>query len=389
MKKVSFFLLALQCVVAYGQQDKIVFTKKLEYELKEPIDKKYPEVFSMEKISVEMLVNNKEALLTLPGAMGGSSLYFVDDKDLSLVKMGFNNHLKPDFNHYAMVNDLYLEEAEKSEQKFSIIPLGIKENIQGYSCDQYLMKPIFGTSIVPKEGDDHIKVCINTTSGINNSSMISTFVKSQFGIETVEPMKGFIVKVGQANLYDTNHFIIKKVEETKDFVIFNHQKAIAQNLAIKDSLRTKFEQHKKESLSGSINTIDSLETHFSLSDLYPENIHEDQKYVSRYKTPADDVAVLAIQNLKSESKVWDVLPEYCRNIDKNLPAFDDKNLKNRVVNYTGQICDLYMAQLDYHSVAIKETIDEFRREGFDFLYDLENLSKKDRKRLIQYLKKLD
>ncbi len=390
MNKVSFFLLAFTGFVAFGQQNKIVFTKKLQYEFIQKTDQQKIPMLSLETLTVEMLTNNKEALVTIPKSIGGSSVYFADDQNVSSVKIGLNNQLKSEHNQYAMLNSLYAEEIDNGNQKFSIIPLQQKESILGYSCDQFLLKPIFGISNTNKSGDDHIKLCLNTTSGINNASTVASVFKDQFRVDTVEPLKGLILKVGQANQYDSIHFVMTKVENTKDFVFFNHQDAISESKKLKESLRIKFEDEKKNNpLFVGDNSSDSLTEDYSIMDMYGENIDESQKYISNYKSPAEDIGILAIHNLKPDSKVWTVLPDHCKDIEKNLPTFDNKDLRKRVGNYTGQLCDLYLTQLDFHSVAVKETIDEFRREGFDFLYDFENLSKKDRQKLIQYLKKLD
>ena len=163
MNKVSFFLLAFTGFVAFGQQNKIVFTKKLQYEFKQKTDQQKIPMLSLETLTVEMLTNNKEALVTIPKSIGGSSVYFADDQNVSSVKIGLNNQLKSEHNQYAMLNSLYAEEIDNGNQKFSIIPLKQKESILGYSCDQFLLKPIFGISNTNKSGDDHIKLCLNTT----------------------------------------------------------------------------------------------------------------------------------------------------------------------------------------------------------------------------------
>jgi hypothetical protein len=72
-----------------------------------------------------------------------------------------------------------------------------------------------------------------------------------------------------------------------------------------------------------------------------------------------------------------------------MPKFEMKDLDYHVKNYVGQMCDMYLTQSYAHSVAIKITLDEIRREALYLLHIREKLSDKDRKKLDKYLDGLD
>ncbi|MDR2205326.1 MAG: hypothetical protein LBE36_04130 [Flavobacteriaceae bacterium] len=112
------------------------------------------------------------------------------------------------------------------------------------------------------------------------------------------------------------------------------------------------------------------------------------EYVSEYKNDPNGEGSLAIDNMLS-SDLWKIIPEHCRNIDDNLPEFQNKELKKHLKNYVGQMCDMYLTQSDENNVAIKNTLDEIRREVLYLNENQDKLNESDKKKLKEYLDGLD
>ena len=136
------------------------------------------------------------------------------------------------------------------------------------------------------------------------------------------------------------------------------------------------------------NSIDSTDSDSANEDFASDDIYDYiEKYESTYKKAPTEFNY-AIDDLPSE-KLWDALPKHCRNIDKDLPSLNDKIFLSHLKNITGQICDLYLVQNEYHNVAVKLTIDDIRREFLFLNEKKEKLNKADQKKVNKYLENLD
>ncbi|MBQ0147491.1 MAG: hypothetical protein KBS93_03420 [Flavobacteriaceae bacterium] len=110
------------------------------------------------------------------------------------------------------------------------------------------------------------------------------------------------------------------------------------------------------------------------------------EYSSQYKAIDIKDISLAIDNETSESFLK-MAPKHCQDLKTNVPAFSDKNLKNLVYNYVGQVCDLYI----YHSgnVGLVSTIDALRKSVLEIYMKYDSISKEDKETLKIYLDSLD
>ncbi len=381
MKKVSVFLLSLIGFAAFSQQNKVVFNKNLDYKLYQSAPSRG--LLVNENPRVSMYTNNAESLILFSEKNAGNGNLFVDQNGVSNIHLGINNTLEANFNNTTVFAGIYAADADRSEQKLSLIPLNTKETILGLSCDQYLLKAIFVDPSMKNESDD-LKICVNTTSKINNVPIISQVFKSQYGVDSVVKLDGLLLKAGSSKNYDKDYLILENIADTKDFVVFNNKANLEK--------QNQFIEEAKIKVAENLKTKDSTSVSLDSVDIYSINRYQDEvdlmdHYNSTYRKPTEGDVVIG--SISEDSKIWNILPKHCRNIDKDIAAFEDPILKKRLKNYIGQICDLYLLEFEYNNVGPRETTDELRRESLYLFNSLETLNKKDKKKLKEYLNKLD
>lgn len=133
--------------------------------------------------------------------------------------------------------------------------------------------------------------------------------------------------------------------------------------------------------NGESSRIYQLEDAIADSSVY---IFED--YVSDYKNADITDVSLAVEEPEAE-KYLTMAPNHCKNLKNNIPDFSDKNLKNAVYNYVGQVCDLYIYNSGYVGLAV--TIDALRKSVLDINTKYETMKKEDKEKLNKFLNSLD
>ncbi|MDR1876614.1 MAG: hypothetical protein LBQ84_03225, partial [Flavobacteriaceae bacterium] len=110
-------------------------------------------------------------------------------------------------------------------------------------------------------------------------------------------------------------------------------------------------------------------------------------YNSEYKAPEGDGRTLAIDNMDKEDIFWQGIPAYCVELDKKIPNFKDKDLKDHVRNYAGQYCDMYLSVIENSFIDERATLDQIRYE--ENYFRNAKFSKEDQKLLNEFLNSLD
>lgn len=111
------------------------------------------------------------------------------------------------------------------------------------------------------------------------------------------------------------------------------------------------------------------------------------KYESSYHNENIDEVSLAFDGLYDE-QLKENAPKYCDDLQNKVPDFQNKTLKKHVHNYAGQICDLYLYN-NGGNVGYFETINSMRKSLLEIENLRKDLSQKDQKLLLEFLKSLD
>jgi hypothetical protein len=189
------------------------------------------------------------------------------------------------------------------------------------------------------------------------------------------------------------------MKDSESFVYFDHKKAMMDQQRQMDSLTLAYKKQEEEYAkadsaavlidSAAAVALDSVAVaeapNGTMSDEYSYYIPD---YVSEYKKGSTEDSSLAMTNIPNQ-KLWKGLPKHCKNFEKDLPSFNNKDLKSHLKNYVGQVCDMYLTQSEGHNVGIKITLDEIRREVLYLNEIQEKLDQSDKKKLNTYLKNLD
>lgn len=377
MKKLLLSLLIFTFTVSFAQEKRIDFTKKLNYKITfKKLEKGYtsPDLFFQSYVS-----KNKE-FFTLGNIRGQVVNFYTENNDTQIVNLGLNNRLNS--NNAFLLNGYGLEmlDEEVFEQKFAASKLNTSETILGIPCNNYLLKPIFVDQSEVAE-TANIKACINENYAFSNVSVLSSIFNSLETFRKVDfNISGLILKMGPEKTYNEEHLVLESINDSKDYVLVNYKKLLADHKKVKDSIAEETKKWQKLYSDSAVATVDSVA---AINDDYLP------KYKSTYKIePKRDTINLAIDNEFSKH-LFKSIPNHCTNIDKELPKFEMKDLDYHVKNYVGQMCDMYLTQSFGHTVAIKTTLDEIRREALFLLNIREKLSDKDRKKLDKYLDNLD
>ena len=389
MKKLFLFLLIISFVRISGQEKRVDFTKKLKYEFTSKLKKdKLPPFNSSPSFQFDNYISSNNEFFTIADVKI-YKLNIYSEKDFSsLVNIEFNNRLS---SNNMMMNSFmtFFDEDEMATQKYAATKLNKTETILGIPCEQFVLKPVFVEGLGNEEKDkDNLKVCVNEKYNLNNFSVLSSVFSLLQPTKKVEfNISGLILKIGTEKEYDNENISLKSIEDSKDYVLIDVKKALLDQKNVSDSLkvlRKKWQnQYISDSAAVAIDSVAVADSAFAYDyDKIPD-------YKSTYKIePKRDTMNLAIND--SYSKKWlNGIPKYCSKIDKDIPTFEMKDLDYHVKNYVGQMCDMYLTQSRDHSVGVKITLDEIRREAIFLRKIREKLSEKDRKKLDKYLDNLD
>jgi hypothetical protein len=384
MKKLIVVLLLANSIFAFAQEKKINFTKELDYQF---MSNKRTENNSTK---IKIYAGSNGTFLSKISVSGFSLYFYTDALGTSSVSLEMGNRLESNnLRSLFGFGDYYKDDEEVT---FKIKNLGTKETILGVSCTQYLLK---------FDGEENgLKISVDEKYPYNNFAILKGFLQqfSKKSMENKENFKGLIMKVApeNSNENDNEYVIVTSIKDFKDFVFFDHEKAISDQQRIQDSMRIAYQEEKEkyeayqDSLSAEApyypeDAIDSIQIG---NDDYDEEDDYYFPYVSEYKNEKSDNGGLAI-HIISNKRLWTILPNHCQTFEKDVPDFDNKELKKHLKNYVGQMCDMYLSQQRDNFVAIKETLDQIRREVLYFNNIQKKLSESDKKKLNDYLNSLD
>lgn len=378
MKKILSLVILYSVALVFGQQSKVTFNKKLVYEFHANSDNS--KSFNGNQIAA---YTNGQAYLVSVNEKAKSVQYFADSNGISSVNIGLNNVL----NGYLDPSLLFMSafgEDQVNDQKFAAVNLNSQKTIAGNTCNEYLLKPVFGQN--HEEDEDNIKVCINEDSNFNSIPTLSALMS--YGKTTQVDflnLSGLVVKISTESQYDTDYLALKSIENTDTSVFFDNKANIAKQKKAMDSLKTVYS--RDYAVDSTMAVVDSAAA--AVESAMGEYYIDSPNYESTYKKNRNESEInLAIDNLPHDN-LWNIIPSHCRKIDESLPQFENKELKQHLKNYVGQVCDLYLSQEEYNNVDEKGTIDEIRREVLYLNEIREKLSKSDKNKLDKYLKNLD
>lgn len=375
MKKLFFICFLISFALGISQEKKISFTKEISYQLVE----KNGRLGSIKTYSSD---NNE--VLTRISVKSYPLQFFTDALGTSPVSLDMNNRLDGSDMATSMMYFGMGSYDNEDLQEFVLESkkLNTKEIIAGISCSHYLIN--YRLKNGEMQNAEDFKLCIDDKSSYNNLPVLNGLLNFQKRAKYKSSgLKGLILKGGPEKTYDTEYFAATSIKDSKDFVYFDHKKTMTEQQRKRDSIMIEYQKKEAEysSLADSAATaVDSAAAAYDSSYYIPE-------YISEYKKNHEDGG-LAISTLPTDD-LWKGLPKHCRSIEKDLPEFKNKELKGHLKNYVGQMCDMYLTQSSYHSVGIKITLDEIRREVLYLNEIHEKLDVSDQKKLNNYLKNLD
>lgn len=380
MKKFILICFLTSFILGIAQEKKVSFTKELTYQMMGN---------QLSNSQVKMYVSNNNEFFTNVTFKDIPMYFFTDALATSPVSLEMNNRLTGEGmgkHFWSSIQSSYSENPDK-EYVFETKKLNTKETILGIPCNHYLVnfKPKKDPQYTRK--DDFLKVCIDETSPYNSFTVFNGLVKQYLTIPRLEKsgLKGLILKVAPEKDYDREYLVMKSIADSKDFISVDHKKIITDQQRRRDSIMLAYQKELDEyntaSADSAVVAADSAAVEFEEYSFVID-------YVSDYKKKLSSEEGLAIHNIHND-KLWKGLPQHCANFEKNIPQFKNKELKEHLRNYTGQTCDMYLSQFEPHSVGIKATLDEIRREVLYFNEIQEKLDPTDKKKLNNYLNNLD
>lgn len=391
MKKTLTFIAAFLFLALNAQEKRIDFNKELKYSF----------VGGKEKttdISFKSLGNTSGEFLTQASFNMFPINMFSDNLGLSTVNIGLNNKLSNSsagmmmFGHGSAFSDGKTYDAE-------IKKLNTKETILGLSCSHYLItysksydEHNYQVEDAVDDGKETLKVCLDDKNSLNNIPVL-TGILGQFGRKKIAlgSMKGLVMKIAPEEEYSKDYMVLSSMKESKDFVYFDHRSAMMKQQKMMDSIALQRQKWESEYAvdtaavyadSAEAAIVDSVAA-ANWDDYYDEL----PKYESTWKKAPEETSY-AIESVNTE-KLWDGIPKHCRNLDKDLPQLSNKEFEGHLRNLSGQMCDMYLTQSSQHTVAVKMTLDDIRRE---YLYINKNkgkLNKSDQRKVDRYLENLD
>lgn len=388
MKKFLLICLLFNFILGISQEKKISFEKEINYKI---IDKNKTDVF------LKTFASNTGEFLTKVNIKSFPMYFFTDALGTSAVGLEMNNRLDGSNALFASMFGVgnYGYNDAKEEYVLESKKLGTKETILGVPCSHYLIN--FKLKDDETKDKEAFKVCIDEKSGYNNLPVLKGLIKF-FDRKTIfknSDLKGFILKGGPEKSYDKDYFVATSMKDSKEFVYFDHKKAMVEQQRKHDSIAIAYKKEEEEyakmdsvyASSDSAAVVADATYPPSIAP-YGEEVYYIPDYVSEYQKNNSEDGSLAIANLPNET-LWKGLPKHCKNLEKDIPAFNNKELKGHLKNYVGQVCDMYLTQTTNHTVGIKITLDEIRREVLYLSEIQDKLDPSDKKKLNTYLKNLD
>lgn len=390
MKQTIFFLLAFVMSLSFAQNKGITFTKQIEYGFVSKEKGRLPDLY------FKTLGNSNAEFLTQSQFSYFPMNIFTDNLGSMTVGIGLGNKLN--YTNIGTFRGFSATSNDFNVINYTAKKLGTSETVLGTSCNHYLI-----SFAKEKDADDserrkekNIKLCIDEKNEINNFNVLLG-VSNIFDKSTLsgDKLNGLILKFGGEKDFDKEYLVAKSIKNINETVYFDHKLALEKQRKEKDSLiadniKREAEWKKFEQTDSTAVVVDSAAVIAtdSAAAAYDDSYAYIPKYKSEYKKDQHGEGDYAINNISTE-KAWDILPKYCRNPEKDLPAIQNLDFKKHLENYSKQICDMYLTQNREHSVAVKQTMDEIRREAIFINENKERLSKPDQRKVEKYLNKLD
>lgn len=384
MKKFILICFLASFIFGIAQEKKISFAQEVNYKL---VDKNTPlgSIKTYSGKNNEFLTQIKVSVNNFP------MLFYTDALGTTSVSLDMNNHLDGSDVFAAASNMGMYENSFEDKQEYVLESkkLNTQETILGVPCSHYLIN--YKLKNGEKQKKEDFKLCIDEKSSYNNypvlNGLLNYFEKrSKY---KGSGLKGSILKGGPEKTYDTEYFVATSINDSKDVVYFDHKKAMTDQQRKKDSVMVAFQKREAEYTVDSAATVaDSAAVAIAEPADYADHYAHIPDYISNYKSSSHEDGGLALSNITND-KLWNGLPKHCKNFEKELPTFHNKELKGHLKNYVGQVCDMYLTQAGFHTVEIKITLDEIRREVL-YLNEIQGkLDASDKKKLNNYLKNLD
>ncbi|UOU98579.1 hypothetical protein MUU74_01090 [Chryseobacterium daecheongense] len=377
MKKLLLICLTASFIFGAAQEKKISFAKELNYQF---VGKE------ASRPALKMYASNSNEFLTKLDIRETPMYYYTDGLGTTVVSLALNNHLDGYLNSWMFygMGDFY-EKDDKQPFTLETQKLDTKETILGIPCSHFLLSLKDG-----ERKDEKVKLCIDDKSPVSNFSVLNGILNQYMGKSKLKDsgLKGMILKGGPEKDYDKEYIVLASLKDTKDFVYFDHKKAMTDQQKKMDSIMLSYKKMEEEYASADSAAV-AVDSVAAVADPYAyDNYYAIPDYVSEYKKAQDEDGSLAITNIPNEN-LWKGLPKHCKNFEKDLPEFKNKDLKKHLKNYVGQMCDMYLTQSGSHNVGIKLTLDEIRREVLYLNEVHDQLDESDQKKLKNYLKNLD
>lgn len=379
MKKLLLICLTAFFIFGAAQEKKISFAKELNYQY---VENNTPQP------ALKMYASNTNEFLTQTSFKDIPMYYYTDGLGTTVVSLAMNNRLNSSLNSwmlYGMGGYSGYGEPEKESFTLEVEKLDTKETILGIPCSHFLLSL--------KDGgrkDEKMKLCIDEKSPVNNFSVLNGIINQYVRKSKLKNsgLNGMILKGAPEKEYSKEYIVLTSIKDSKDFIYFDHKRAMTDQQRKMDSIMLAYKKMDEEYASADSAAV-AVDSVAAIADPYAyENYYAIPDYVSEYKKAQDEDGSLAITNIPNEN-LWKGLPKHCKNFEKDLPEFKNKDLKKHLKNYVGQMCDMYLTQSGSHNVGIKLTLDEIRREVLYLNEVHDQLDESDQKKLKNYLKNLD
>ncbi len=331
MKKIILLWTIFLPALIFAQTEKITFTKKFTYSTL----RGYPL-----PTEADLYFSKKGMFVNLSG-------------NKILLKSGIVANVDVDLDNNAIFLPLTIIPQTDSMFTYKFEKLNEKGQYSGYTCNYYkLLKKNRNNS-----ENDNLKMCVVEDNSLDVLSYINNNKK--------DIVRGFPVSIVED--IDTL-LVLKSITPCSNYISIDFNGELA----------------KLKKLQGKFKTPAIVD-----STIVADTIVAVSTYQSEYKKAGGDQneSNLAIDNLKKTDSYWQGIPQFCTDLEKKIPEFKDKKLKDHVKNYAGQLCDMYLSFVDEYSVDKKGTMDQIRYEENYFRNT--KFNKDDQKLLNEFLNNLD
>ncbi|MDR2205325.1 MAG: hypothetical protein LBE36_04125 [Flavobacteriaceae bacterium] len=232
MKKSLLICTLGSFIFGFAQEKKIAFTKELNYEMLSNNKRNYPDTFS--ETTMKMYAGNNGEFFSMMNLNYFPMSFYTDALGTSAVTLEMGNRLASSDNIGLLYRYYYGEDETNIEPE----NLGTKETILGISCNNYLLEL--------KRGDN-FKICVDEKSTYNNVPVLGGIIKQFYGKTNIgSSLKGLILRAAPENSYDNEYIVLTSIKDSKDFVFFNHSKAMTDRQRKLDSLALAYQEIELE-----------------------------------------------------------------------------------------------------------------------------------------------